>query len=346
MKITALLQPLSWLYSRVTSLRNELYDRALFETFDAGLPVVSIGNLTLGGTGKTPMICELVSWALENGLRPAIVSRGYRGQVQGEERVPVNGDPKRYGDEPVLMANRFSKVPVYVGADRVAAVRQLKDKENVDIVFADDAFQHRRLRRNIDVVVVDCTESLQHYRVVPVGRGREKASGLQRADFIILNKVNLATPEQKKNVLEFIENQLDGRTAHVIEAEYYVHKLINLKTGEVIEPRGFEPAVLVSGVGNPKGVERLLVKNFDIKQHLSFRDHHDFSLTDIDRALGEAQKYDAKKILVTEKDAVKIVEKIRHDDRSALRLFWRTELSLKLSLQVKKLHEKVLGLKS
>ena len=193
-----ILAPFSFLYSQVMALRNLLYDRDVLPTFEVGIPIVSVGNLTLGGTGKTPLICELVAWALENKLHPGVVSRGYRGQVRGVELVTPNGDPSYFGDEPVMIASRFANVPVYVGADRVAAVKKMIEHQKVDIIFADDAFQHRRLGRKADIVVVDCTEAISNYRVVPVGRARENVRGLDRADFIILNKVNLATPEQKK----------------------------------------------------------------------------------------------------------------------------------------------------
>lgn len=340
-----ILTPFEFLYSRMMAIRNHLYDSQHLKSVHTGVPVVSVGNITLGGTGKTPLICELVAWAIENQLKPGVVSRGYRGQVRGVARVKPDGDPAYFGDEPVLIAQRFNGAPVYVGADRVAAVKKIREDNDVNIVFADDAFQHRRMLRDIDIVIFDCTEDLANYRVVPVGRARESLSALTRAQFVILNKVNLTTPEHKRDVLEFIEDHLRGRDVPIIESEYYVRRLIHISDSQAIEPIGYESAIIMSGVGNPKGVEKLLIKNFDIKKHLTFRDHHEFNLADVKTAIDTAKAAGAKKILVTEKDAVKI-KKILANNLAlpGSDLFWSTELSLKLSIKVKRLYEKILAL--
>jgi tetraacyldisaccharide 4'-kinase len=336
--------PISYIYSKAMAVRNELFVRKIIPVVECGIPVVSVGNLTMGGTGKTPIICELVAWALEQKLRPGVVSRGYKSHVKDVERVTADSEPGHFGDEPTMIANRFKTIPVYVGADRVRAIQKMRAETDVQIIFADDAFQHRRMGRNVDVVVIDCTEPIKHYRVLPLGRAREDISGLKRANFIILNKVNLSTPEQKMAVLNFVENSLGDLDTPVVESEYYVRNLVSLKDGSKIEPGGVEPIVLLSGVGNPQGVERLLTKNFDIKKHFAFRDHHHYTKEDIRKVIDEARKLKVRRILLTEKDAVKISVLLNKGEIANAEMFWCTELSLKLSIKVKRLYEKILAL--
>ncbi len=329
---------LSFAYSAVMHVRNMLYDAQLIETHKFAVPVVSVGNLTWGGTGKTPIICELVRWSLEQGFKPAVISRGYKGQFKGVLRVPIDGEASVYGDEPAMMAKRFGSVPVYVGGDRVAVMKELLAKESVQIIFADDAFQHRRLARALDVVVMDCTEKLEHYEVVPLGRGREEKSALKRADFIILNKVNIAPPEAKQQTLDFIDRICEGREIPVIESEYYIKRLVRLDGHEETGAGRFQKVLLASGIGNPAAFSALVAKNFDIKGHMIFRDHHIYSASDIRNIIAEARRLGVDKILVTEKDAVKI----RHLAIGHL-LFYVAELGPKLSLRVKGLYEKILS---
>jgi tetraacyldisaccharide 4'-kinase len=222
-------------------------------------------------------------------------------------------------------------------------VAKMKSETDVQIVFADDAFQHRRLSRGVDIVVVDCTEPIENYRVLPLGRGREDFSGLRRASAVILNKVNLATPEQKSAVLSFIEKNLQGLETPVVESEYYVRRLVQLEGGSSIEPTGFEPVVLLSGVGNPQGVERLLHKNYDIKKHFIFRDHYRYGKDDVRKVVDEAKRLGVRRILLTEKDAVKVKGLVEKGEAWP-NMFWMTELSVKLSIKVKRLHEKILAL--
>ncbi len=318
--------------------RNWLYDRQIWQSQGVSVPVVSVGNLTLGGTGKTPIICELLRWAIENKLNPAVISRGYKGKYESSvARVPVGADPASFGDEPTMIADRFPDVPVYVGRDRVTVARQLlSENPNVKVIFADDAFQHRRLRRDLDIVVVDCMEPIHNYSVVPAGRGRESAQALRRADCVVLNKVNLVPPERKQEVIEFIDRTIGGREIPVIESEYYVGRLIRLDNHETVEPRAFESVTLVSGIGNPQAFETLIGKNFAVKKHFVYRDHHKYSRSEVQKILAISRGYNVKRILTTEKDAVKLRPLAHESD-----LFWQAELRPKLSLRVKWLYEKI-----
>lgn len=337
-----LLLPFTYLFDRATRCRNRLYDSGFFKADRFQIPIVSVGNLTMGGTGKTPIICELLRWSLEKGIRPAVVSRGYMRESKGVVKVMIDDDVRKSGDEPLMIASRFPQVPVYVAERRADAIHEILKNENVQIIFADDAFQHRALDRSLDVVVLDATEKIKNYEVLPVGRGRENKTGLCRADYIVLNKVNLVAPEQKKEVIDFIEGICE-KSVPLIESEYYISRFVSLDGQKVENPQAYEKIALLSAIGNPSAFAALLGKNFDVRKHFIFRDHHTFSREQIAKALKEADAIGVKKIVVTEKDAVKL--RRLHLDFGQEKV-WVAELSPKLSLKVKSLYEKILELLS
>ncbi|MCB0357639.1 MAG: tetraacyldisaccharide 4'-kinase, partial [Bdellovibrionales bacterium] len=195
---------LTWLYSSVLKFRNYSYDNKIFKIHQVTKPVISIGNLTVGGTGKTPIVDHLLYWTRAKGIKAGVVSRGYGGSYDGVKKVPLTADPNIYGDEPCMLAMRNIDTPIYVCADRVHAANTLIGNEKVDVVIADDAFQHRRLYRDLDIVVVDLLEPKENYSSLPFGRAREPIQSMKRADVIILNKANLVTEQQVKLIKDFL----------------------------------------------------------------------------------------------------------------------------------------------
>lgn len=319
--------------------RNYLYDHEILKVYRSKIPVVSVGNLTLGGTGKTPILIELLSWALRLGLRPAVISRGYKGTFKNFAKIPRDPDPEVYGDEPSMISKKFPNVPIYVGGDRVALLNEVIKKENVNIVFADDAFQHRRMHRVIDIVIIDCTEKIDNYRVVPTGRGREFQAGLKRADFIILNKVNLASPSDKNNIINFIEEVCGDKDIPIIESEYYISQYISLDEQRQFQPTEYEKVLLVSGVGNPHSVSGLVNKSLSVGRHLAYDDHHKFTLEDVNHILKIFKGANFKKIIITEKDAIKLQKfEELHE------FVWVAHLTPKMSIRAKSLYERIASL--
>jgi tetraacyldisaccharide 4'-kinase len=268
----------------------------------------------------------------------AVVSRGYKGQVTTWARVATDGDSRVFGDEPLMLAQKFPEVPIYVGADRVAVVRELLSREKVQLIFTDDTFQHRRLKRNLDVLILDCTEAPSHYEVVPLGRGREDKSGLNRSDFVILNKVNLASPEKKQELVSFVEELRGDREIPIIECEYYIHRFSRLDGQGAREASAYEKVALVSGVGRPQTFEDLMKKHFDVRKHFIFRDHHDYTESDVEKLIAQVDKLGVTRVITTEKDAVKLRRFSNLKEK-----IWVAELAPKLSLRVKSLYEKILS---
>jgi tetraacyldisaccharide 4'-kinase len=184
--VSVLLVPLSWLYLGVVSLRRWLYARGMLRSGRARVPVIVIGNISVGGTGKTPVCVWMAERLVARGFTPGVVSRGYRGQL-GHSPLPVlaHSDPAVVGDEPVLIAERCG-CPVVVHPDRLAAVALLED-QGVDIIIADDGLQHYALQRDIELAVVDAARGFGNGRLLPAGPLREPIGRLAEVDRVLIN---------------------------------------------------------------------------------------------------------------------------------------------------------------
>lgn len=315
--LKALLKPAAAVYEVLTSARNLAFECGWRKVFDPGVPVVSIGNLTAGGTGKTPVTALLANGLRSRGYAVGIVSRGFGGREKGPVRVSATGDTEaaaKFGDEPAWLAARFPDIPVYVGADRVAAVQALKRENRVDLVIADDAFQHRRLARRFDVVILDALEPEWHYRLLPLGRLRESFSSLKRADSVFITKANLASLEERERLRKRIDAVFaeTGEPPPIFEIESALSGFTKLggSTDEVIPARGLagKKVLLASGIGRPESFERLMLQEADaqIVDHVVFADHHRYSKADLEKISARVREKGAELLVVTEKDAVKM----------------------------------------
>lgn len=319
--LETLLVPLAPIYAGVMRARNLGYAQGWLKSQSATVPVISIGNLTAGGTGKTPLTALLVEGLLSRGIRVGVISRGYRGTSPGLERVTPDGtseSAKRFGDEPTWLAQRFPSVPVYVGTDKVAVCRTLTANEKVDLILADDAFQHRRLKRSLDMVVIDATEPEWHYRSLPLGRMREGFDSLERADFVFLTKVNQARADRVSWLRKEIKEGLREKSGRVpiFEMESVITAFAPLGAAGQRAGDGLREAskwhgrrvLLVSGIGRPATFESSVRHDAgaDVAKHLIFADHHVYTADDQTRILAEARRLQVDDVIITEKDAVKL----------------------------------------
>lgn len=318
--IELLLIPLAWLYSFVMRLRNIIFDSGWRGVEKVSVPVVSIGNLTAGGTGKTPLVALLIEAFEKRGRRVGVVSRGYGGTDPGPARVSSNGaaeDARRFGDEPTWLAARFPAVPVVIGRDRAAAARRLCGENKVDFLLADDAFQHRRLHRDFDIVIIDATEPSWHYRALPLGRMREQFASLKRADAVFLTKTNLVDVQdfQLHWLRDKIVSSVDSKkNVVVVNLESRITGLARLEAAAV-ESEARTPAdcqgrkaFLVSAIGRPQTFALLVAQDLGMKieQHAIYPDHHSFTADDANQIFGEFSASGADDLIMTEKDAVKL----------------------------------------
>ncbi|MGE0526807.1 MAG: tetraacyldisaccharide 4'-kinase [Bdellovibrionales bacterium] len=328
-----ILFPARWVYQSVTGVRNWLYDHSVFKAHQVGAKVISVGNLTVGGTGKTPVTLALVEELLARDFSCGVVSRGYRREKQGVLEVDTGSRAAyTFGDEPALIKATFPEVPVLVGERRIAAAQALLASRPVDFIICDDAFQHRSLHRDLNLLLFDATESVRDYRVLPVGRARESLlPALRRADFLVFTKANLLNPEELKAVVE----RFRGSTGKpVLLAEYALSGFRNVKD-ELVQSLK-DSVYLVSGIAKPRALELTLGDRVKVVKHKSFPDHHRYTDLQVETILDEASQLQARWILTTAKDSIKLKAFPRLRER-----LWVVELDIRFKGDVTQFHEAI-----
>jgi len=291
--------PLSALYSAVTRTRLSLYQRGTFRTTKLDRPVISVGNMTVGGTGKTPLV-EFVSKAIAtSGKKVCILTRGYGRQHPERQVIVSDGQailttPAEAGDEPYLLAtNLLGLTAVICSADRISAGRDAIEVFGTECFVLDDGFQHLRLARDLNIVTVDATNPWGGGQLLPHGRLREPLSGLSRADCVVLTRCDQAPslePLRKQ-----IRDLISGRP--VFES--------TMKPRRSVLPDG--PVAAFCAVGNPNSFfEQLRNNGYELVVQKSFRDHHVYTQEDIDDLTEAATRAGAKALITTAKDAVKL----------------------------------------
>ncbi len=297
--------------------RSVAYDHGWLKSEAVGAAVLSIGNITSGGTGKTPLTSFLIEQFSARGLRIGVVSRGYGGTEKGPLKVLNDGSGEcaaRFGDEPAWLAARHSGVPVVIGADRVAAARFLLQNSPVDLVLADDAFQHRRLKRGFDIVVIDATEPEWHYRALPLGRLREGFSALKRAQVVFLTKTNLVAEVkldwirgQVRKIQKLFDFKIFEFESHLVGIAPLSSAISSRPRLSANETKG-NKVILASGIGRPQTFHQLVERDLGmvVLDHVVFADHQRYSDRNLEVVRRRAQACAADRIVVTEKDAAKI----------------------------------------
>ena len=307
------------LYGFAMKIRNLSFDHRIMSVRGPKPAVISVGNLTAGGTGKTPIVSYLLENFESRGWKTGVVSRGYGGEAFGPERVLTNGSlvtARRFGDEPTWLAHRHPKAPIFIGRDRVRAAialtKAVAQTQPVDLILADDAFQHRRLKRALDIVLIDATQPRWHYRPLPLGRLREGWSSLKRAPFVILTKVNLANAEDLKWIRDQISQVRAKYGFQLFEFEWRLSGYVPLGSPEstnLVDLKN-RRILLVSGIARAQAFEDLVQMNRGEAAcgHIAFSDHHAYTTADLEFIEAEAARLEAHAIVVTEKDAVKLVD--------------------------------------
>ena len=283
------LKPLSWLFALISLLRRKAYALGLLKTHALSAPVIIVGNIHVGGSGKTPVVIWLVEQLKQQGFQPGVISRGYGGNVKLPTAVHANSNPKQVGDEPVLIANRCD-CPIFVGANRVhVGLELLKAHPNCNVIISDDGLQHYRLKRDLEIAVIDAETYLKNARLLPAGSLREPMRRLRTVDAVIKNGQENSEDRHPAPVRNAYSMQLIG-------AQFYNLADPTIKASAADFKRKSIKAM--AGIGNPaRFFEHLrqLGLNFSFT---SFEDHHAFSATDLAQLECDA-------LLMTEKDAVK-----------------------------------------
>jgi len=299
--LTALLAPLEGLFALVSALRRMAYRLRLLRSHQLAVPVVVIGNINVGGVGKTPLTLSLLAALQARGVRVGVVSRGYGGTHQQPTLVSADCSPQLVGDEPLLLA--ASGAPVAVGRDRVAAGELLLHVHpDLQLILTDDGLQHYRLARTLEVVVLDGGRGLGNGHLLPAGPLREPASRLASVDAVVVNGVASSLPLPA--ALPCFQMQLS--------AEHLVSLADPTRSRSVVDFAA-EPVLALAGIGHPERFfNTLRGLGFSLQHCLSFPDHHAFSAADL--PAGDSP------IIVTSKDAVKL-RRVIHDAAQRARLW-------------------------
>ncbi len=306
-------------YATAVRLRNWGYDRGAARVRQAGVPVVSVGNLTLGGTGKTPMVRWLVRWFLERGVRVSVVSRGY-GSAVGEAN-----------DEALEMRLLLPDVPHLQNPDRVSAAREAVEKHGSQLVVLDDGFQHRRIARDLDIVLLDALTPFGYDHVFPRGMLREPVSGLRRADVVVLSRADLIEPSEREAIWRIVRRHApDAIFAEAAHAGKGVRNLLcEAPEGPFRQkvPDTFSgPVAAFCGIGNPAGFRHTLEQcGCRVVGFREFPDHHRYTPEDEDSLARWAEELEVSAVLCTCKDLVKISR-----DRLGTKPLWAVRIELEL----------------
>lgn len=286
---------LSWPYSTVVRLRNRLYSNGLLKAHRAGVPVLCIGNLTTGGTGKTPLVVWLCRHVRARQLRGVILTRGYKTQ-KGE-----------LSDEPALLSSQCPGVPVVVNPDRVAGAAEAIRVHGAQVLVMDDGFQHRRLARDLDIIAIDATLPFGYGRVLPAGLLREPVAGLRRAHAVVLTRCD-QVPE---DTVSRIEQEI-RRVNPNLPVARAIHAPVAVRTAEgaeipVAEMKG-RRVFAFCGIGNPQAFFRTIERlGATVAGSRVFDDHYRYTADDLRAIHRQAREQQASLALTTQKDWTKAV---------------------------------------
>lgn len=313
-----LLIPLVPVYALIIGLRNLFFDKSVFKSKKVNAKVVSVGNLTIGGSGKTPFVIYLTNLLKESGYKPSVLSRGYGRTTKGYLLVSKNGEPltevQNCGDE-IYQTVIECKVPAAVCENRVEGAKKLLEEVETNIIVLDDGFQHRWIDRNLDIVLFDqkflLDKSLFNQSLLPLGIMREGFNSLHRSDTIIINRKFCKEPD--KNLIE----RLRIYNKPIFTAYYKAISFVDMtrKTEYSLEEFNGQESLVISGIANPTSFLSILKDvGVNTENKIIFRDHKNYTLKEVQQIRREFYQTNSHSVVTTEKDAVKLLQFSREFD--------------------------------
>lgn len=305
---TIALAPLSGIYRMIVTAREALYQTGVFSVEDVGAPVISVGNLTTGGTGKTPLVELIARELFTRGRHVCVLTRGYARENPRTRVIASNGKDllatvHEAGDEAFMMAeDLLGKAAVVCDADRVAAARFARENLGADVLVLDDAFQHQRIARTLNLVTVDATNPWGNGWLLPAGQLREPPTALSRADCIVVTRAEAQETEALRKTIAKFAPQIP-----VLTCRTQFRGWRELGSKEPEEKPQHASVFAFCAIGNPDSFFSLLRSSgFAVAETRSFRDHHNYTQSDVDECADRAKAKGAQALLTTAKDAVKL----------------------------------------
>ncbi len=300
---------ISFPYRLIITFRNWLFDKNIFAVVKLPCPVISVGNITAGGTGKTPCVIMLARMLQSHGFKPAILSRGYGSKNTKSVNIVSDGknilvDSKTAGDEPFLMAQSLNSIPIIIGPQRIKTGREAITRFGANVLICDDAMQHRQIFRDINLVLLDSQDTLANDYVLPRGKLREPIAGLKRASALMLTRTD-ETP--KTDNIKKILSQIGD-----IPIFTSVHKIQDVIKGDYsdnwpISNLAGKKVCAFCGIGKPDSFRKsLLAARANILSWDTFPDHHNYNLAELEIIKNKYYSYEADLIITTQKDVMRL----------------------------------------
>lgn len=305
----AILYSLSLLYRLIVHLRNKFYDRQLLKSAKLSCPVVSVGNITVGGTGKTPCVIALARMLQQHGFQPAVISRGYGGKNPKPVNIVSDGksillDAAQAGDEPLLIARSLPGVPVITGAKRNLTGQTAIDQFGVRVLICDDAFQHRQIFRDIDIVLLDAEKPLGNGHLLPAGELREPVGSLRRAGCLVLTR-----EDEMKPLNQDIARIAAASHIPIFRAAHRFKEIIGPDGNVRLQQDGLcgKKVCAFCGIAQPASFEKLLLEaGAHILMFTAFPDHYAYDHYDLEELEKQFLMQSADYWITTEKDAMRL----------------------------------------
>lgn len=320
--LKCLLAPAAFLYKAGVTFRHRLFDWGILKSERFDIPVVCIGNITVGGTGKTPM-AEMVIAYMSQTHNVALLSRGYGRRTKGYREVRCDSHYRDVGDEPLQIKLKFPDIVVAVCEKRAEGIRRIRaDHPGVDLVVMDDGFQHRYVDPKVNIVMIDATRPVQHDKMLPQGTLRDIPEELHRAHYFVVTKCPERMAPIDRRILRKVLIQVAYQKVYFTRFESFMPQPLyadEAPPGPL--PQG-SAVIALSGIGNPKPFLEALRERYEVRCEMTLDDHHVYKVRDMNILKGLLVKYPGAAIVTTEKDAVKMTNRAKIPEEIRRNLYY------------------------
>lgn len=309
--LKSLLAPAAFLYKMGVTLRHRLFDWGILKSEKFDIPIICIGNITVGGTGKTPMAEMLIAY-MSQMHRVALLSRGYGRRTKGYLEVQCDSHYRDVGDEPLQIKLKFPDTLVVVCEKRADAIRRIRaEHPEVDLIIMDDGFQHRYVEPKINVVMIDATRPVQHDRMLPAGTLRDLPEELHRAHYFIVTKCPEHMAPIDRRILRKVLIQVAYQRVYFTRFESFMPQPLYTEEAAPEPLTHGREVIALSGIGNPGPFVRSLRERYRVVEEMTLDDHHIYRVRDMHALQALLAKHPGAVIVTTEKDAVKMTNRAK-----------------------------------